>query len=66
MDTFGKHFGVKVIHVDASEDFLGKLKGISDPEQKRKIIGAEFVEVFQREVEKIAECEMAGARNDLS
>jgi GMP synthase (glutamine-hydrolysing) len=53
MDTFGKHLGVKIIHVDASDDFLGKLKGISDPEQKRKIIGAEFVEVFQRESKKL-------------
>ena len=53
MDTFGQHLGVKIIHVDASEDFLGKLKGISDPEQKRKIIGAEFVEVFQRESKKL-------------
>jgi GMP synthase (glutamine-hydrolysing) len=53
MDTFGQHLGVKIIHVDASEDFLGKLEGISDPEQKRKIIGAEFVEVFQRESKKL-------------
>ena len=43
METFAQHLGVKIIHVDASDAFLGKLKGISDPEQKRKIIGAEFV-----------------------
>ena len=53
MDTFAQHLGVKIIHVDASDDFLGKLKGIGDPEQKRKIIGAAFVEVFQRESKKL-------------
>jgi GMP synthase (glutamine-hydrolysing) len=53
MQTFAQHLGVKVIHVDASDDFLGQLKGISDPEQKRKIIGAEFVEVFQHEAKKL-------------
>ena len=54
MDTFGKHLGVKVIHVDATAEFMGKLAGVSDPEAKRKIIGKEFVEVFQRESAKIA------------
>ena len=53
METFAQHLGVKVIHVDASEDFLGKLAGVVDPEAKRKIIGKEFVEVFQRESAKI-------------
>ncbi len=53
MDTFGKHLGVKVIHVDASAAFMGKLAGVSDPEVKRKIIGREFVEVFQAESAKI-------------
>jgi GMP synthase (glutamine-hydrolysing) len=49
MQTFANNLGVKVIHVDASEKFLGDLKGVSDPEAKRKIIGREFVEVFQQE-----------------
>jgi len=49
MQTFGEHLGVRVIHVDASEKFLGDLNGVTDPEQKRKIIGREFVEVFQQE-----------------
>ena len=49
MKTFADHLGVKVIHVDASEVFLGKLAGVTDPEAKRKIIGREFVEVFQAE-----------------
>ena len=49
METFADNLGVKVIHVDASEQFLGHLKGVIDPEQKRKIIGREFVEIFQQE-----------------
>jgi GMP synthase (glutamine-hydrolysing) len=53
MDMFARNLGVKVIHVDASAEFMGKLAGVTDPEQKRKIIGAEFVEVFQREAEKL-------------
>ena len=53
METFARHLGVKVIHVDASEAFMGKLAGVSDPEAKRKIIGKEFIEVFQSEAGKI-------------
>ncbi|HWU83608.1 MAG TPA: glutamine-hydrolyzing GMP synthase [Methylophilaceae bacterium] len=53
MQTFARNLGVKVIHVDASEKFLGDLKGVSDPEAKRKIIGREFVEVFQQESAKL-------------
>jgi len=53
MDTFAKHMHLKVVHVDASQDFLSALKGVSDPEEKRKIIGRLFVEVFQREAKKI-------------
>ena len=53
METFAKNLGVKVIHVDASEKFLGDLKGVTDPEQKRKIIGREFVEVFQQQSAKL-------------
>ena len=53
METFGRHLGVKVIHVDAREAFMRQLKGVSDPEQKRKIIGREFVEVFQREAARL-------------
>jgi GMP synthase (glutamine-hydrolysing) len=49
MQTFAENLGVKVVHVDASDDFMRKLAGVSDPEAKRKIIGGEFVEVFQRE-----------------
>ena len=53
MHTFGRNLGVKVIHVDATEQFMGHLAGVSDPEQKRKIIGREFVEVFQAEAAKL-------------
>ena len=53
MATFAEHLGVKVIHVDATAEFMGKLAGVSDPEAKRKVIGREFVEVFQRESAKI-------------
>lgn len=42
------------MHVDASEQFLGHLAGVTDPEQKRKIIGREFVEVFQAEAKKLS------------
>ncbi|MBB5216915.1 glutamine-hydrolyzing GMP synthase [Parapusillimonas granuli] len=53
MATFADHFGIRVIHVDATETFMGKLAGVSDPEAKRKIIGKEFVEVFQAEAGKL-------------
>jgi GMP synthase (glutamine-hydrolysing) len=53
MATFAKNLGVKVIHVNAMPEFMGKLAGVADPEAKRKIIGKEFVEVFQRESAKI-------------
>ena len=53
MDTFAGHLGVKVIHVDATDQFMGKLEGVSDPEAKRKVIGREFVEVFQEEASKL-------------
>jgi GMP synthase (glutamine-hydrolysing) len=52
--TFSDNLHMKVVYVDASDDFLGELKGVSDPEQKRKIIGRVFVEVFQRESAKLA------------
>jgi len=52
-DTFARHMHVKVIPVDASADFYAALKGIADPEEKRKIIGRHFVDVFQREAARI-------------
>jgi GMP synthase (glutamine-hydrolysing) len=53
METFAAHQHMKVIHVDAGEAFLAALKGVADPEEKRKIIGRHFVEVFQREAKKV-------------
>ena len=53
METFARNLGVKVVHVDAANQFMGHLKGVADPEQKRKIIGREFVEVFQAEAAKL-------------
>jgi len=49
METFAKHLGVRVVHVNATDEFMGQLKGVTDPEAKRKIIGKAFVDVFQRE-----------------
>ncbi len=53
MDMFSKNLGVKVIRIDAEAQFMGHLAGVTDPEQKRKIIGREFVEVFQLEAGKL-------------
>jgi GMP synthase (glutamine-hydrolysing) len=53
MATFARHMGVKVIRADAAERFLGGLKGVTDPEQKRKIIGNTFIEVFDDEAAKL-------------
>lgn len=77
METFAKNLGVKVIHVDASAEFMKHLKDVTDPEKKRKIIGREFVEVFQREAAKLPQAkwlaqgtiypdviESAGAKNN--
>ncbi len=54
MHTFAQNLGVRVVHVDASEEFLAALAGIADPEAKRKIIGKLFVDVFQREATRLA------------
>ncbi|MCH9770051.1 MAG: glutamine-hydrolyzing GMP synthase [Gammaproteobacteria bacterium] len=53
MQVFAEHLGVNVIRVNAAEQFLQALKGVSNPEQKRKIIGAEFIKVFEAEAEKL-------------
>jgi len=53
VDTFERHMGLKLVHVDASERFMGELAGVSDPEAKRKIIGREFVHVFQEEAARL-------------
>ncbi|MDX8404101.1 MAG: glutamine-hydrolyzing GMP synthase, partial [Mariprofundaceae bacterium] len=53
MEMFAENLGVKVDHVDAAEKFLSELAGVDEPEAKRKIIGREFVHVFQSEAEKM-------------
>ena len=53
MDTFARNQGVRVVHVDASGEFMAALAGVDDPEAKRKVIGRLFVEVFQREAARI-------------
>lgn len=55
MDTFVGKFDMKVIKIDARERFLNKLKGVTDPEQKRKIIGNEFIYVFDEEAAKLTD-----------
>jgi GMP synthase (glutamine-hydrolysing) len=51
--AFRDHFRVPLIAVDAEERYLAKLKGVTDPEQKRKIIGNEFIRIFEEEAEKL-------------
>ena len=53
METFARNLGVRVDHVDASKRFMAALSGVEDPEEKRKIIGRLFVEVFQEEAAKV-------------
>jgi GMP synthase (glutamine-hydrolysing) len=55
MATFAQHMGVKVIRADAAERFLGQLQGIADPEQKRKVIGNTFIEVFDDEATRLTD-----------
>lgn len=55
MNMFSKHMGVKVIRVSAEEKFLQRLEGVADPEQKRKIIGNTFIDIFDEESAKIAD-----------
>ena len=54
MATFAQHLGVRVIRVDAGDRFLAALEGVADPEQKRKIIGRMFIEIFEQESVKFA------------
>lgn len=57
VDLFKNHYNIKLIHEDASELFLGKLAGVTDPEQKRKIIGGLFIEVFEKCAKQIGGAE---------
>ena len=53
VDVFRRRFGANLVYVDAADRFLGKLEGVSEPEQKRKIIGGEFIRVFEEEARKL-------------
>lgn len=53
VDTFSRHLGLNLVAVDASERFLTRLAGVSEPERKRKIIGEEFIRVFEEESKKL-------------
>jgi GMP synthase (glutamine-hydrolysing) len=53
IDTFKSNFHINLIHIDASKKFLDKLRGVTDPEKKRKIIGNTFIEVFEKVASKI-------------
>ena len=63
METFAEKFQMNVIKIDARQRFLSKLKGVADPEQKRKIIGNEFIYVFEEESSKLKEYGFLGTRN---
>jgi GMP synthase (glutamine-hydrolysing) len=52
---FRDHYDINLIHVDASDEFLGLLEGVSDPERKRKIIGGTFIDIFEREAKKVGD-----------
>jgi len=54
MQTFGQHFGIHIIRVNVSTLFFNALKGVEDPEEKRKIIGGLFIDVFQQEAQKLS------------
>ncbi|SFX70855.1 GMP synthase (glutamine-hydrolysing) [Thermoactinomyces sp. DSM 45891] len=60
MKTFGEHFRMNLVKIDARERFLSKLKGVTDPEEKRKMIGNEFIRVFEEESAKIGLHEFLG------
>jgi GMP synthase (glutamine-hydrolysing) len=53
VETFGGHFHVPLVHVRAEQRFLARLGGVDDPEQKRKIVGEEFIRVFEEEARKL-------------
>jgi GMP synthase (glutamine-hydrolysing) len=59
-DVFGRHFHIKLQYEDASTLFLGRLKGVTDPERKRKIIGRTFIEVFQEATKRAGAARFLG------
>jgi GMP synthase (glutamine-hydrolysing) len=55
VETFEGHFHVPLVHVDAVDRFLSRLDGVTEPEEKRRIVGEEFIRVFEEEAEKLGE-----------
>ncbi len=53
--AFGKHFGVPLVHVRAQDHFLSALAGVTEPEEKRKIIGREFIRIFEKEAGRLSD-----------
>ena len=60
IDVFRNQMKANLVYVDATDRFLDKLAGVSDPEQKRKIIGKEFIDVFEEEAKKVEGCKFLG------
>src|ERR687886_1168368 len=54
VDTFERHLGMRLVHVDAADSFLGRLAGVTDPEEKRRIVGDEFIRIFAQEARKLS------------
>ncbi|HEV2460031.1 MAG TPA: glutamine-hydrolyzing GMP synthase [Ktedonobacterales bacterium] len=59
-ETFRRHMGIRLVMVDARERFLSRLAGVTDPEVKRRLIGEEFVRIFEAEAERLREHEPVG------
>ncbi|MBS1253192.1 MAG: GMP synthase [glutamine-hydrolyzing] [Anaerolineales bacterium] len=55
IDTFRRNMGLRLVFVDATDEFLGALRGVSDPEKKRQVIGERFVRIFEREARKLGQ-----------
>jgi GMP synthase (glutamine-hydrolysing) len=53
VETFEEHLGMRLVHVDAADSFLGRLAGVTDPEEKRRIVGDEFIRIFAQEARKL-------------
>ena len=62
VETFGSHFQVPLVHVDARERFLARLAGVTDPEEKRRRIGEEFIRVFEEEAGKLGDDRSSSSR----
>ncbi len=65
LNTFQKNLGMNIRYVDASERFLKRLEGITDPEEKRRAVGEEFIRVFEEEAAKIRQEEVGRSQNTL-